>query len=229
MTAAERGEFDRAMQLADQAKALGASHRNLSKAIGYIQSIAPPGTIGPLASRRASSTEGTQFQVVVLGGPDATRLELGGQAVCTVSSDCTLTLRPTGATSARAEARWPLPLLRRYGRKGGSFYFESGRRCASGEATLFLQSTAVDAIFTAVETQLSVFRAKAEQDEAAKGRAIAAVQLQKREEEARAEAERAAAIAKYKKEAERQVGHTTRPLVPHRARTILYTPPRYYS
>jgi hypothetical protein len=208
MTAAECGDFGKALQLADQAKSLGASQRNLAKAIDYIKSIAPPGTMEQLAPKQPPPSVGTAtqtFQVSVADGPDAARLGLGGHAVCTVSPDCTLSVLPRGSSSMKSEHRWPLPLLRRYGRKGDAFYFESGRRCASGPAILFLQTTAMDAVFEAVEAQLAVFRAKADQDAAAHAKAVAMLQAQKRADEERVEVERAAAVLKYKKEAERQV------------------------
>jgi len=218
MTAAEQGDFSRAMKLVELAQTMGASHRNLGKAVGYIKSIAPPGSFdmpppnarsdGPTASVRASggtSSPSHDFSVTVRDGVDVARLGLHGEAICTVGSDCTLSLRPRGATHTRPDNRWPLPLLRRYGRRGTCFYFESGRRCASGPATLFLETAAIDAIFDAVEAQLATFRARTEGDRAIKANAIAALQEQKRAEEARAAAERAAAIAKYKKEAEKQV------------------------
>lgn len=70
MTAAEYGNFDKAMQLADQAKSLGAPQRNLAKATGYIKSIAPPGTLEQLAPKRPPSvgTATHTFQVSVADG-----------------------------------------------------------------------------------------------------------------------------------------------------------------
>ena len=125
--------------------------------------------------------------------------------MCFVDADCTLSLVPRGvgattattAATARQEHVWPLPLLRRYGRKGDAFYFEAGRRCASGPGTLCLLTSMGEAIFTTVERELATYRERAEGQERAEARAIEAMQEKRRAEEMQAETERLAAIARY--------------------------------
>ena len=103
--------------------------------------------------------------------------------------------------------RRPVQLLRRFGRHQGKFYFESGRRCASGQGTITMAATETEGIMAALDearkdlksaesAKHHLFAEKAKQDKEAAEKAKA--------EELAAEQEQAAAMAKHKKAAEAQ-------------------------
>lgn len=70
---------------------------------------------------------------------DASRLGIVGSAKCVVTSEVLeLLFEPPRTTLATGG--WPIKYLRRFGQKDGAFYFESGRRCATGPALIYLRS-----------------------------------------------------------------------------------------
>ena len=56
----------------------------------------------------------------------------------------------TNHYDSSAKESWTVTALRRYGREEGKFYFEAGRRCASGEGMMYLVSDDCDEIFEKV-------------------------------------------------------------------------------
>lgn len=94
-------------------------------------------------SRKAKNTKvlGT---VTVNPSELAAKLALQGPCQCELTVTGTLSLRKldTGKTVS-----WKLMLLRRYGRQGKVFYFESGRRCASGTHARFMPVLSVSLAF----------------------------------------------------------------------------------
>lgn len=84
------------------------------------------------------------YHVTVREEDDSRRLGVSGLCVCEITPESTLTLQPAGAGPQEKVKRdhvWPLALLRRYGRNPGVFYFEAGKKCASGPAVLNLEVT----------------------------------------------------------------------------------------
>lgn len=60
----------------------------------------------------------------------------------------------TNRYDSSAKESWTVTALRRYGRDEGKFYFEAGRRCASGEGMIYLASDDCDEIFEKVDAHV---------------------------------------------------------------------------
>eukprot|EP00041_Stephanoeca_diplocostata_P019795 m.430652 g.430652 ORF g.430652 m.430652 type:complete len:324 (+) comp21399_c0_seq3:1379-2350(+) len=170
-----------------------------------------PKSVSPTtATAKTDPVTGTfQVQVVVratddtasIGVPGGTASNGGTNALCEITHDCRLTLLLEGALGVDQRHKWPLPLLRRYGRRGGAFYFEAGRRCASGPALVFLETPEVEAVFSATEAALARFRQQAAERANAQAQSIAAVQEIARQEEAKSDMRRKKSMHQYNREA----------------------------
>jgi len=89
-----------------------------------------------------------------------------------------------------------------YGREADTFYFESGRRCASGPGVMTINSGDAGAIMRTVDAHNKATRAelKAKNDE--KARAMQSFKKRKEADSAKEDAAREAAIAKHRIAAE---------------------------
>ena len=149
---------------------MGALTKNVRAAADYIKTFIPadvmkrqlarpPGYDGP-PGYDDMDLAACRVQVKVRADNGATALGLGGDALCEINKDRVLSLLPQNATGVRSRHKWPLNLLRRFGQEGTSFYFEAGRRCASGPVLLYLDMSATDValLLQTANTALDGFR-----------------------------------------------------------------------
>lgn len=112
----------------------------------------------------------------------------------------------TNHYDSSAKESWTVTALRRYGREEGKFYFEAGRRCASGEGMMYLVSDDCDEIFEKVDAHVRSAREEMKAKKAAKQKVIQEANAKRAAEAAEkaAEEEKRAAVAQaaHAKEAE---------------------------
>ena len=101
-----------------------------------------------------------------------------------------------------AKESWTVTALRRYGREEGKFYFEAGRRCASGEGMMYLASDDCDEIFEKVDAHVRSAREEMKAKKAVKQKAIQEANVKRAEAAAQEQKVREAAQAAHAKEAE---------------------------
>ena len=142
------------------------------------------------------------MQANVRTDADAKKLGLGGAARCDITRDNKLTLLLPGQSAVRKEHSWPLAYLRRYGREAGVFYFEAGRRCASGEVTVYFAAQDVDKLYATVDEAVQKFKSEAEAKEKELADALKREKEAKEEKEKQQEEELRKSMAKHSVSAE---------------------------
>ena len=60
---------------------------------------------------------------------------------------------------------WPFEKIRRYGKDTGTFTFESGRKCQTGEGLFILNTVQGDEIFEMVRSKLAIIRTRRKEDQ----------------------------------------------------------------
>jgi len=215
MNLAEAGQADAAMQLVQAAVKMGVSERNVKVTREYVQSFLPAekrSAAAPSPSK-ASSPKAAPGRDTLNNGPveadpfgnlelnvnvreneDSARLAIGGVCRCEVTSEAKLVLQ---AASGGKKHTWPLGYLRRYGRDPTVFYFESGRRCPSGPATIYLETVHGEKIFQVVDKAVKEVIKAAQEKEDEKAAMMAKLREEKRQQEIIEDMQRKAAIAKH--------------------------------
>ena len=145
------------------------------------------------------------YHVTVQEDADSQRLGLSGLNLCEITPEKTLTLQLVGAvgeTKVKKEHIWPLALLRRYGRSTGVFYFEAGKKCASGPAVLHLEvadDEQAGELWQAADKALDAAQGAKDASDKARQDALAKAAKEKREAEVTAAKAREEAVAKHAK------------------------------
>eukprot|EP00039_Didymoeca_costata_P030349 m.29133 g.29133 ORF g.29133 m.29133 type:complete len:673 (+) comp8067_c0_seq1:338-2356(+) len=199
MNYAESGNLQEAYRLYHEAAQAGATERNLKMTREYIDSFRPvmnPNSAmeAPVQKKQPEARDGFfDMEVHIRKTVEAAKLDLGGTALCSITPDNKIIVVPMGSTAVDPRHVWPLQFLRRYGRDDGVFYFECGRRCASGPATLYFETPHEEALFSAADVKVRQIKANAQAAQAAKAAEqqamIAKLREQKRiQEEKEAEA-----------------------------------------
>lgn len=217
MTEAENGQWRLAMSKVRRANNAGALTKNVRAAADYIKTFIPadvmkrqlarpPGYDGPPGYDEMDLVDlaACRVQVKVRTDNGATALGLGGDALCEINKNRVLSLLPQNATGVRSRHKWPLQLLRRFGKEGKSFYFEAGRRCPSGPVMLYLDGSTTDVtlLLQTANTALDGFRKEATEQKNEELDALRKYKGRVQAEEAQKQKEHEAAMATHRRETE---------------------------
>lgn len=126
-----------------------------------------------------------------------------------MTGECTLSVHNVkrqfsiqSAFDSSAKQSWTVTALRRYGREDGKFYFEAGRRCASGEGMMFCVGPDFDAIFDLVDAHVKSARQAMRAAKAAQAKALQVANAARAAKAAAEDARRRAEMERLAKEAE---------------------------
>ena len=226
MNLAEAGQGAQAMQCIDAALQVGVSERNARVTREYVQSFMPVqedaaspiapsggggggvpsggGGGGAVASATDTLNNGAAIEVDGFGNlllnvnvrknEDSSRLDIVGIASCEITAEAKLILEPSKGGKKHV---WPLGYLRKYGRDAAVFYFESGRRCPSGPATIYLETTHGEKMFQLVDKAVKEVIQAAQDMEQQKAEILANLRAEKKQKEIIENMQRNAAIAKH--------------------------------
>ena len=146
------------------------------------------------------------FDVNVMNGELSRKMELEGMCQLIMSPERKLILK--AADGSGKQGVWPVWLLRRYGVEKDVFYFESGRRCASGPGVLTFKSKQAVDIMKLVDQHQKAKKEEITRQRNEQSRAIAAAKkatrMQQETEEAEKQKAQDALMEKHRRQAEIQ-------------------------